>query len=74
MNDPRITVRIPSTALRHLIGEGAINAPAFRRSRIERYWPCGCLADYEFDKADVIQWTPCSTHESLLPESERTRQ
>jgi hypothetical protein len=67
MTTLRKRIHLPSVTLKLLVGEGSIIPAAFRRSRIERVWPCGCLADYEFDKPDDVQWTPCESHEPLRP-------
>jgi hypothetical protein len=69
MSKSHKTVRIPSVTLKLLIGDDCIDSAPFRRSSIEQSWPCGCLADYQFDKGDTVQWMPCGTHEPLLPES-----
>jgi hypothetical protein len=63
MNSSRRQISTPAAALRALIGEGSINPAAFRRRRIERFWPCGCLSDHAFDNGDAVRWTPCLMHE-----------
>ena len=67
MNALHKTIHIPSATLKLLIGEGSINEHPFRRNRIERFWGCGCLAEYEFDKFDDVRWTPCERHKPSLP-------
>jgi hypothetical protein len=66
----RLIIRIPTATLLVLLGEGHINASSFRRSRIERSWPCGCLASYAFDRFDDADWTACEKHAARLPHSE----
>ena len=58
----RTIIRVPSVTLQALLGEGSINAASFRRAKIERFWPCGCLASYAYDKFDDVEWTACDRH------------
>jgi hypothetical protein len=58
----RSIIRIPTATLLALLGEGHLNTSSFRRSRIERSWPCGCHAGYAYDRFDDADWTPCEKH------------
>jgi hypothetical protein len=58
----RSIIRIPTATLLAQLGEGYLNTSSFRRSRIERSWPCGCLAGYAYDRFDDADWTPCEKH------------
>jgi hypothetical protein len=53
-----------------LLGEGRINPSPFRRSRIERSWPCGCLAGNAYDRFDDADWAACDKHAASLPHIE----
>jgi hypothetical protein len=63
MQTSRKSIQIPAVTLRLLIGEGAILPQAFRRSHIERYWPCGCIASYDVSESATVKWTPCAKHD-----------
>jgi hypothetical protein len=65
-NTMRKAIAIPAVTLKLLIGEGAVKAATFRRNAVERFWPCGGQAHYQFDKSDDVQWTPCRMHEPAL--------
>jgi hypothetical protein len=54
MDGSRANIRIASLALKRLIVE-AQSSPAVRQSRVQRVWPCGCVADYDFDKSDAAR-------------------
>jgi hypothetical protein len=58
----RSQVRIPTATLLALLGEGHISPASFRRSKIERFWPCGCVVTYAYDRYDDADWTPCEKH------------
>ena len=62
MQASRATIRISSVALLALLGEGRINAASFRRSKIDRSWPCGCVVNYAFDHYDDAEWIACAKH------------
>jgi hypothetical protein len=66
VNIMRKAIGIPAVTLKLLIGEGSINPGAFRRNTIERFWPCGCLANYRFGLSNEVQWTPCQMHGPTL--------
>jgi hypothetical protein len=55
-------IRIPTATLFVLLGEGKISPASFRRSKIERFWPCGCLVSYAYDRFDDADWMACDKH------------
>ena len=61
----RPLTRIPTATLFVLLGDGQIMASSYRRSRVERFWPCGCIATYAFDRDDQAEWTACDLHAEL---------
>jgi hypothetical protein len=62
----RENIRIPSATLLALLGEGKISPASFRRSKIERFWTCGCLVSYAYDRFDDADWMPCDGHATAV--------
>lgn len=63
------SVAMPAVTLRLLLGEGRIQPAAFRRFEVNRFWPCGCVANYRFDRGDDVLWTPCAKHSATAKAS-----
>jgi hypothetical protein len=62
MDISREVISIPAITLQMLLGVGSIESASFRRSRVERFWPCGCIAQLRFDASESVEWTPCGLH------------
>lgn len=71
MNVHRDSIHLPAITLQMLLGVGSIESASFRRSRVERFWPCGCIAELKYDASDNVDWTPCDMH---VPEKSASRQ
>ncbi len=70
MDVSRESICLPAITLQMLLGAGSIESASFRRSRVERFWPCGCLAVLRFDSSEEVDWTPCGLH---VPEKSARR-
>jgi hypothetical protein len=65
MQSSKAELRIPTAELQTLLGsQSALNpqTTSYRRSAVQRDWPCGCTVTYAFDRFEDARWTPCDGH------------